>query len=208
MTSCLLVELLVEGFGNLVDELSGSHVMFTLEILVVDAEGKILSHVSLLDCFDAGFFEGSAELVKSIETIKLGSVGESSGPCKDARDRVRASLSSSLVLSIMSSNSSVSGLSFNGLSIRADQDAGHESKRSKSLSYTVRLNISVVVLASPDEASIGLHSESDHIVDKSVLIPDLGFAVLLLVRRLIDLLKDVLESAIILLQDRILGAKI
>ena len=41
-----------------------------------------------------------------------------------------------------------------------------------TLSDNVRLNISVVVLASPDEASTGLEALGHHIVDQTVLIPD------------------------------------
>jgi hypothetical protein len=50
----------------------------------------------------------------------------------------------------------------------------------RSLSYGkytlgdgIDLNISVIVLAGPNEASFGLDHVSDHIIDKPVLIPNL-----------------------------------
>ena len=54
---------------------------------------------------------------------------------------------------------------------------GHHSQRSVSLSNRVRLHITVVVLAGPDEAALALHGLGDHVVYQTVLVPgrDTGF---------------------------------
>lgn len=44
----------------------------------------------------------------------------------------------------------------------------------RTLSDRVRLDISVVVLAGPDESSVRLHRLSDHVVNETMLIPDAG----------------------------------
>ena len=41
-----------------------------------------------------------------------------------------------------------------------------------TLGHGVRLHVSVVVLAGPDEAAVGLHALGHHVVDEPVLVPD------------------------------------
>lgn len=60
-------------------------------------------------------------------------------------------------------------------------------------------------LESHDVSSARLHHLGDHVVDESVLIPDLLCVKLLGIGGLIDLLEDVLEAAIVFLQDGVLG---
>lgn len=59
-----------------------------------------------------------------------------------------------------------------------------------------------------DEATLTLDHLRDHIVDETVLVPDTSRLKVLPVLRLVDLLEDVLESAIVLLQNRIFGAHV
>lgn len=42
-----------------------------------------------------------------------------------------------------------------------------------TLSYRVRLDISIIVLARPHESSLRLHCVGDHVVNQTVLIPNL-----------------------------------
>jgi len=93
-------------------------------------------------------------------------------------------------------------------SIWALKDRGHKSKRSESLGNDIRLDISIVVLASPDETSFGLNSVSNHIINESVLVPESLLLELLLVVLIINFLEDILKSSIILLEDSILGGKV
>jgi hypothetical protein len=53
-----------------------------------------------------------------------------------------------------------------------------------------------------------LHHLRNHVVYESMLVPDLLSLKLLHIRRLINLLEDVLEAAIVLLQDGVLGAHV
>lgn len=41
-----------------------------------------------------------------------------------------------------------------------------------TLRHRVRLHVSVIVLAGPDEAAVGLHGLGHHVVDQTVLVPD------------------------------------
>lgn len=63
-------------------------------------------------------------------------------------------------------------------------------------------------LESHDVSSARLHHLGDHVVDESVLIPDLLCVKLLGIGGLIDLLEDVLESTIVLLKDGVLGGHV
>jgi hypothetical protein len=67
------------------------------------------------------------------------------------------------------------------------------------------LDISIVVLASPDIASITLDAVGDHIINQSVLIPQLLAFKLLLVLLLIYFLENVLKAPVISLQDGVLS---
>lgn len=60
-------------------------------------------------------------------------------------------------------------------------------------------------LQSHDVSSGGLHHLGNHIVNESVLVPDLQLVELLSIGGIIDLLEDILESSIVLLQDSVLG---
>lgn len=65
-----------------------------------------------------------------------------------------------------------------------------------------------LTLQSHNESTTALDHLGDHVIDETVLVPNaLGLKVLL-VLLLVDLLEDVLEAAIILLQDGVLGAHV
>lgn len=65
-----------------------------------------------------------------------------------------------------------------------------------------------LTLEGHDEATLGFDHLSDHVVNETVLVPDvLGLEVLLVVL-LEDLLEDVLEAAIVFLEDSVLGAHV
>ncbi len=105
----------------------------------------------------------------------------------------------------MPGHSSMSGLGLDGLAIRTDEHRGHHSEAAITLGNRVRLDVAVVVLASPDEAALGLHGLSHHVVNETVLVPDfLGLEGRLVVG-LVDPGKDLHEEAVILLQDGVLG---
>lgn len=98
--------------------------------------------------------------------------------------------------------------------------------------HGVGLHVSVVVLAGPDEAAVRLHGLRHHVVDQTVLVPDsLGLEPGLVFPAttggrgqrgahsrwqragvkgvsLVDVLEDVLEAAVVLLEDGVLGAQV
>jgi hypothetical protein len=67
------------------------------------------------------------------------------------------------------------------------------------LSDGIALNVSVIVLASPNEASFGLNHVGDHIIDKSVLIPNLILLKEVSVFFIVYGFEYVLEASIVLL---------
>jgi hypothetical protein len=58
-----------------------------------------------------------------------------------------------IALPVVACNSSVGGFRLDGLAIRADKNRCHQAKRSITLSNNIRLDITIVVLAGPDEAT-------------------------------------------------------
>lgn len=81
-------------------------------------------------------------------------------------------------------------------------------QRTETLSNGVGLHVAVVVLAGPDEATVGFHSVSDHIVDQTVLVHDARGFELRLVFSVVDDLENVLEATVVSLQDGVLGAQV
>jgi hypothetical protein len=76
------------------------------------------------------------------------------------------------MLAIMPGHGTVGSLSLHSLSIRTDQNRCHETERSVSLSDDIRLNIAIVVLASPNEFTTGLKCLSDHVINETMFIPN------------------------------------
>jgi len=75
----------------------------------------------------------------------------------------------------VSGDSAVSCLSLNGLTIGTNEDRCHQTEGTVTLSDDIRLDISVVVFAGPDETARALKTLSDHVVNKAVLVPDAQF---------------------------------
>jgi len=55
--------------------------------------------------------------------------------------------------------------------MRKTNEPGHHAKGAVALGHGVRLDVSVVVLAGPDEAALALHGLSHHIIDQTMFIP-------------------------------------
>jgi len=111
------------------------------------------------------------------------------------------------VSSVVTSDSTVSSFSFQS-TIGGKEDGGHQTERSVTLSNAIGLDITVVVLASPDESTFRLEHVGNHIIDQSVFVPDaVGFE-FSLVGFVVDLSKDVLESSVVLLEDSVLGRQV
>ena len=76
------------------------------------------------------------------------------------------------------------------------------------MSNRVRLDIAIIVLASPNKSALCFHSIGNHVIDQPMLVPDVLGLKLGLVLGLIDLLEDILEAPIIFLQDGVLCAEV
>ncbi len=147
-------------------------------------------------------------------------------PREDRRDRVRRRLAALLVFAVVPRDGAVRRFALHRPAVRRDELRSHHPERAEALRQDVRLHVSVVVFGRPDEAAGGLDGLRDHVVDETVLVVDSRRLELLLVfpvisqqshvivsparygnvtEPLVDLLEDVLESAVVLLQDGILG---
>ena len=81
-------------------------------------------------------------------------------------------------------------------------------QRTETLGNRVGLDVTVVVLASPYETTVGFHGVSDHIVDQTVLVDNTSSFELRLVLSVVDALEDILEATVVSLQNGILGAQV
>jgi len=70
------------------------------------------------------------------------------------------------------------------------------------------LDVTVVVLAGPNIASLSLDDLCDHIVDKSVLIPQLLGLEVLLVDVVVECLENILEPSVVFLENGVLGGHV
>jgi hypothetical protein len=205
---CLVTEFLLEVFSNSLDEIFSVQVSISGDVVASDdQDGKILSHGTTFDGVDNDGFQRVTEVFKFLVVIQLSSVEETSSPSKDGGNRVGGGFLTLLVSSEMTSDGTVSSFSFQS-TIGGKEDRGHQTERSVTLSNAIRLDITIVVLASPDETTFRLEHICDHIIDQSVFVPDtVGFE-FSLVGFGIDLGKDVLESSVVLLEDSVLGRQV
>jgi len=124
-------------------------------------------------------FKKFAESVELSVSVNLSSVHKTSSPGEDTGNWVSGSGFSLLILSPMSGDSSVSSLRFKA-TILVDENGSHETERAETLSDDIGLNISIVVLAGPDDTSFTFDGLSNHIINKSMFIRNSSSGVLLL----------------------------
>lgn len=77
------------------------------------------------------------------------------------------------MFAIMSRHSAMRRFRLNRLSIRTHEHWRHHSERTISLCNNVRLHIAVIVLACPYETAVTFQYLSDHIIDKTMFVPNL-----------------------------------
>lgn len=107
-------------------------------------------------------------------------------------------------LSVVSGDGTMGGLSFQNI-VGVEQDRGHETEGTESLSNDVGLNVSVIVFTGPNNSSVTLKSLSNHIINKSMLVIDFLGIELTLEFILVNLFEDILEETIVLLKNGVLG---
>jgi hypothetical protein len=87
----------------------------------------------------------------------------------------------------------------------SEEFTGHHSQRTESLGDNVTFDITVVVFAGPNHATISLQHLSDHIIDESVFkVDSVGFE-FLFVFVFVDFFECVFEHAVISLEDCVFG---
>src|SRR5690606_23458927 len=196
---CLLQVLI-----DLVEETGGGKP----RLIRTDEQCEILGHVTCFDRADANIFKGLGELSQLFIAVELGTMGKATGPCEDRSDGVGGGLFAALVLAVVTGHCAVCRFSFNSLAIRRHQNGSHQAERTVSLSNRVGLDVAVVVLTCPDVAAGPLEAGSHHVVDQAMFVGDVCFLELVGELSFVDLLEDVLEAAVIDLENRILRGKV
>ena len=182
-------------------------VVLALELLAVDAEGEVLGELVVVNAVNAGLLELLGESDELLVAVELAPVSETTSPCVDGGDRVGRRLLALLVLSVVPGDGTVSSLRLADLTVGGEEGGGHEAETAEALSDNVGLNVTVVVLAGPHHTTITLDDLGDGIVDEAVLVPETLCLKVLLVLALVDLLEDVLELAVVGLEDSVLGGE-
>ena len=124
-------------------------------------------------------------------------------------DRVGAGRLALLVLAVVAGDGAVGGFGFHGLAVGGHQHRGHQAERAKALRDLIRLHVAVIVLAGPDELARPLERRGDHVVDQAVFVNDPGGVELFLEAfGLEHFLEQILEAAVIGLEDGVLGRQV
>ncbi len=198
----------VESLCNLVDEFEGVEVLVAgWRVSVVHANGQVLGHEAGLDCRDNCGFHGLAEVLELSVRVEFGSVEKTTGPGEHGCNRVGGCLTTLLVDTVMSGDGAVGSFGLNR-AVGGLKDRGHETEGAVALSDNIGLDITVVVLASPDVAAARLDGVGNHIIDETVLVPKTSSLKLGLVFGIVDFLEDILEATIVLLQDSVFGCEV
>ncbi|ESS69226.1 hypothetical protein TCDM_01967 [Trypanosoma cruzi Dm28c] len=133
---------------------------------------------------------------------------KTSSPSKYGCNRVCTGFLPLLMLAVVTSHSPVRGLRLDGSTIRRHENRRHEPKRTKSLSNTVGLDVTIVVLASPYVTTLTFHDVSNHVINKAMLIPNASFLVFRLVGRFVHLRKNIFESTVVTFQNSVFRREI
>ncbi len=108
-----------------------------------------------------------------VVAVELAAVLETARPCENARHRIGARLAALLMLAIVTRHGAMGRLGLDRLAVGTHEHRGHETERAVALCDHVRLHVAVVVLARPHEAALRLQHLRDHVVDETMLVPDL-----------------------------------
>ena len=111
------------------------------------------------------------------------------------------------MLTIVASDSAMSSLCFYS-PVRSIKNGSHKSERAKALGQKIALDISVVIFAGPYIPTIRLDDIGNHIVNEAVLIPQFFGFKFLFILRIVQTLENILEFAIVFLEDRVFGGKV
>lgn len=205
----LFLKLLDQHRLDVVKKFERVHIVLTLQVLAVDGEGQVLGHhVVNVNAVHACLLESTGKLDQLLVVVELTPEDEATGPRVDGSHGVRARLVALLVLAVVARDGAVRSLALDEVAGGGDQLRGHHAQRAVALGDNVGLDVTVVVLARPHEATVALDGLGDHVVDQAVLVPDLELLKLGLVFVVVEVLENVLELAVVRLQDRVLGREV
>ena len=177
-------------------------------LLRADQERQILGHFAAFHRGDADLFQLLGEGLDLGRAVDLGAVGEAAGPGEDRGDRVGRGFLTLLMLAVMAGHRAVRRFRLDRLAIGRHQHRRHQAERAEALGDGVALDVAIIILASPDEAAAPFHRGRHHIVDQAVLVGDVLFREFLLEFVVKHLLKQILETPVIGLEDRVLRGEI
>lgn len=105
--------------------------------------------MALFNTCNDSFFKSLGEQSKFLVSVKFGSVLETAGPSINGSNWVCGGAASFLPNAEMPGYSSVGSFGFHDI-VFVDANGSHQTKRSESLSNDITLNVTIIVLASPD----------------------------------------------------------
>lgn len=158
--------------------------------MLLGGVGWNLGHDSIfINGLDTSLFDALGKSYKFLVAVEFTTVFKTSSPCENPTsgqhlhfkeifgairsDRVSRSFFALLVFPVVSCDRPMRSFRLNGLAIRCDQYRRHQAKRSVALGDDIALDVSVVIFAGPDEPPTGFKGLSNHVVDKTVFIPNL-----------------------------------
>lgn len=140
--------------------------------------------------------------------VELATLGEPTGPRKDRRDGVGGRLFALLVLAEVPGNGPVRGLALERLAVGRDQHRRHQPQRPETLRDDVALYVAVVVFQRQHKPAARLDHLGDHVVNQAVFVRDARGREARRVLAVVHLLEDVFESAVVRLENRVLGGQV
>ena len=158
------LDLVIKLSLDMVQEFLSVDPVLTGHGLAMQRQRQILGHDAILvDGLDTAVLQVLGEAGELLVVVSLGHEEQTAGPCKDrglkstishlistmsgcmAYDGVRAGLVTLLVFTVMTSDGSVSSLSFADLAVRCHELGRHETERAEALGGDIRDDISVVL---------------------------------------------------------------
>ena len=165
--------------------------------------GKVLVHYSVLHSLDGSLFQLVGVLAEGGDIVKLAPLAEGSRPCEDSSNGVCGGLFALEVVVVVTRYRAVSGLVLVN-AVGGNKYRGHKSQRTESRRQHIGHNVAVVVLARPNEATLGADHTRYNVVYQSIEVFDTRSLKPGLIVSLVDLRENVLEAVVVGLGNGIL----
>ena len=205
----LFLQFSFQSSVQLFQELFCIQVVFAmLHFITVDTYSKVLGHFTAFHYFNTNLLQCLAEIYQRLVVIQAATEFQTTGPCEDGGNGVGRGRLTSLVIAVVAGYSTVGSFCFHGFTIRCNQGRGHEAQGAKTLCNGIGLYIAIVVLTGPYKVTVPFQGAGHHVIDQAVLIYDTCSLELRLELILINVFEDIFETAIVFLEDGVLGAEV